>query len=721
MRYVLLRLHRGACVGAVESGVGLLTHRLPAQPKTLDCGHTYCSVCASNWFTGPSNLCPIGRCPGSNNPRLDQKGINFVIKAQIDELPVHCVNGLREARHGWKADPEGCPFTGTASEVDAHFDSCPFKLVACSFECGAELRPSEKAAHEAECGDTRVRCPFAGCGVMHKRRHAARHQKKAGENHARHEREKRQRLQSLLATGGAFLNTAREEIKQAIASKDTARIVDILDTFRQNADIARRACAALETVVGFDDAEQVKAGEAGAVVAVVDAMKVHAGSAVVQEQACSALVRITATNDDNTAKAGSAGAVEAVVAAMREHAGHVGVQEKGAHALFFMSGGDNTARMASAGAGEAVWAAVAAHPGSMAVLWKAAYVLRLMGRTSPVPADTVVKAVVEAMTLRLDDAAVQEAACDELLAMARDDAVSADVAASVIRAALAAMAAHPGGKVNLHQSACLLLGYMTQDAGNRAIALEAGAGEAVIASLKAHTDNKYLQEWACEALASIMPCSSKLLKKAAWEVVVAAMAARPGEADLQQEACAALTVIIAGANSKMKGSAMKAVLAAVDAHRDDADVQREALAALAAITAGADRKMQNSFAAGIGAAIAAMGAHGDDEAVQKQACAVVANLTMKNAANAVKAGGAGIDAALAAMKAHRRDGDVQEKACAALANLASGAKCDMKARFLAAMEAVQAAMKAHKDHPGVQKEAGAALVNICSAEQGHCQ
>ena len=301
------------------------SHLPPAQPKTLDCGHTYCSVCASNWFTGPSNLCPIGRCPGSNNPRLDQKGINFVIKAQIDELPVHCVNGLREARHGWKADPEGCPFTGTPAEVEAHFDSCPFQLVACGFKCGAELRTGEKAAHEAECGDTLVRCRFAGCGAMHKRGEAAQHEKEAGEHHARSERDERMRVLSQLAASSEFVKAAPAEIAQATASKDTARIVAILDTFRQNADIARLACAALVTVAGYDAAERVKAGEAGAVVAVVDAMKVHAGSADVQEQACTALYQNTANDADNKVASGSAGAVEAVLAAIREHAGHAGV------------------------------------------------------------------------------------------------------------------------------------------------------------------------------------------------------------------------------------------------------------------------------------------------------------------------------------------------------------------------------------------------------------
>ena len=92
-----------------------------------------------------------------------------------------------------------------------------------------------------------VQCRFAGCGEMHKRREAARHQKKAGEHHARSERNERLRVMSQLAASSDFVKAAPAEIAQATASKDTARIVVILDTFRQNADIARLACAALVT------------------------------------------------------------------------------------------------------------------------------------------------------------------------------------------------------------------------------------------------------------------------------------------------------------------------------------------------------------------------------------------------------------------------------------------------------------------------------------------
>jgi hypothetical protein len=258
----------------------------------------------SKIYKAEAATCPSGRCPGSDKPRLRKKSANVVLKALIAEVPVHCPNGLRFGAHDLaEADPEGCPFTGTSAEVDAHFDSCPFKLEMCT--CGAELRPSEKAAHKGECADVLVRCPFAGCGAMHNRGNAAAHEMEAAVHHARSEREERQRLQSLLAAGGEFEKAAHAEIKQATASKDSARIMTIMDTFRQNEDIVRRACAALATICGCAE-EQVKADEAGAVVAVVDAMKLHAGSAVVQVEAITALYRITANNADNTARAGSA-------------------------------------------------------------------------------------------------------------------------------------------------------------------------------------------------------------------------------------------------------------------------------------------------------------------------------------------------------------------------------------------------------------------------------
>jgi DNA-binding GntR family transcriptional regulator len=76
------------------------------------------------------------------------------------------------------------------------------------------------------------------------------------------------------------------------------------------------------------DDNRVKAGNAGAIEAVVTAMSAHARNVEVQRYGCGALWSITADNAENKIKAGSAGAIEAVVAAMRTHAGHAGVQER---------------------------------------------------------------------------------------------------------------------------------------------------------------------------------------------------------------------------------------------------------------------------------------------------------------------------------------------------------------------------------------------------------
>ena len=65
-----------------------------------------------------------------------------------------------------------------------------------------------------------MRCRFAGCGAMHKRGEAAKHEKEAGEHHARSERNERMPVLSQLAASSEFVKAAPAEIAQATASKD---------------------------------------------------------------------------------------------------------------------------------------------------------------------------------------------------------------------------------------------------------------------------------------------------------------------------------------------------------------------------------------------------------------------------------------------------------------------------------------------------------------------
>ena len=80
-------------------------------------------------------------------------------------------------------------------------------------------------------------------------------------------------------------------------------------------------------------------------------MSSHAGSAAVQEHACAAVCNMTYDDAKNRTRAGEAGAVEAVVAAMGAHAGSAGLQEQASRALRSMTSDDGVGGSSGNGVG----------------------------------------------------------------------------------------------------------------------------------------------------------------------------------------------------------------------------------------------------------------------------------------------------------------------------------------------------------------------------------
>jgi hypothetical protein len=140
------------------------------DPVTLACGHTFCRACAAAWFTSPAKRCPVARCAASANTQPQALPTQYVLKGVLDALRVHCRFGLREDERGaWKPDPEGCP---------------------------AQMSRGDAAAHEATCEHALEACPFAGCGVLRRRRDAEAHDAVAVVAHLRGERDARLGLEA---------------------------------------------------------------------------------------------------------------------------------------------------------------------------------------------------------------------------------------------------------------------------------------------------------------------------------------------------------------------------------------------------------------------------------------------------------------------------------------------------------------------------------------------
>ena len=193
--------------------------------------------------TGSMPPTGCARCNSTRNFRgTAQLPTNFVLQGLVAKLPVHCRNGVREGPRGtWEADPEGCPMTMKASEMEAHEASCPHKPVPCRWQCGEELPPRELAAHFAECADIVVRCTFVGCSAMHRRGDAEKHQKEAAELHARCEREDKRQLLSKLGRCNEIVNAAKAIVARATKAADVGLLV-----------------AALQLCPHREDASQVK-------------------------------------------------------------------------------------------------------------------------------------------------------------------------------------------------------------------------------------------------------------------------------------------------------------------------------------------------------------------------------------------------------------------------------------------------------------------------------
>jgi len=79
------------------------------------------------------------------------------------------------------------------------------------------------------------------------------------------------------------------------------------------------ACAALGAMTRGNAQERTRAGNAGAVEAVVAAMTAHRQSEQVQRWACDALGHMTVCNVENQIRVGDAGGMDAVVSGMNVH------------------------------------------------------------------------------------------------------------------------------------------------------------------------------------------------------------------------------------------------------------------------------------------------------------------------------------------------------------------------------------------------------------------
>lgn len=267
--------------------------------------------------------------------------------------------------------------------------------------------------------------------------------------------------------------------------------------------------------------------------AVVGAIRRSPDALALQEAACNFLWNTFTCSDELTCCASRAGAVPAILAAMRAHEGAPWLNETACKSLSCILAADGGSRAEACALGVPV-AAVS--------------VLRRFGVSSAVAAVAASQVILCGVT-----------AASDLLAA---------VDAGLLRALVAAMAAHPNDAI-LHCSACMLMQQAAVLLEQRRELLAAEGGlEALVASMGAHAGDASLQQAAVTALHYTCVGSGRRVGRAeaagAVEALAAAMRANPASEDIQQESTMALLCISHLSSTPGKMAAAGAFVAVMD-------------------------------------------------------------------------------------------------------------------------------------------------------------
>jgi hypothetical protein len=202
------------------------------DPVTLACGHTFCRTCAMSWFTSSAKRCPVARCAASAGSKPAVLPTNYALKGVVEALRVYCRFGVCEDEHGgWMLDSAG---------------GCP-----------VQLSRAEAAAHEAACEHALEACPFAGCGVLRRRRDADAHDAEMAVAHARGERDARLALEAI-----AHAHQVRSDAQQARLDALGARLAAVVPSVRVQArlDALETSLAAVVRAAAGDGAARAVTG-----------------------------------------------------------------------------------------------------------------------------------------------------------------------------------------------------------------------------------------------------------------------------------------------------------------------------------------------------------------------------------------------------------------------------------------------------------------------------
>ena len=521
--------------------------------------------------------------------------------------------------------------------------------------------------------------------------------------------------------------TGAEGVEAAEVAVDIEAVVAALRREAGSASGVQREATVLCNLTGTTACAEIstRAGNAGAVEALMAALHEHATSQDVQYVLFATLGHMCFRNEANQSRAASAGAIEAFVKAMRRLAGgNFSLQERACVALRSVTTchAGSVYRAVKAGAFEAAVAAMRGHPKISAVQKEACGILGNLVSMASTAADNnanklaagkagAVEAAVVAMRNHSGDDTIQRVASSVVIIMTDGHAgnMTRALHAGAVDALVRAMCRFSSDEQMQYQ-ACLFIATVDKDA-HYVWASNAGVVEAIVAAMCRHTRSEAILQIACRALCDMTydinaENMTRLRKTGIIEALVAAMQEHAGNIDAQSQASQLVHNLVVGEhiedNLTRAGNAgvIEALVAALHSHPESEDVLTYTCKVLAIVVASDAKLESRALEAGaveaISAALQYYGMHMQSKTVGTS-CVTLCILTggTKYKMNTMGSAGA-VEVLVGAMCRHAGVGQVQLNACGALFNMC---KSNVRNRACAinagAKEAIHAALRTH--------------------------
>ena len=121
-----------------------------SDPRTLNCGHTYCWDCIKDWVKAKRD-CPQCKSKVTNINKIKK---NVMVNDLIDDLPVNCPSHEYDTL-------KRCKETLTVRQLEKHWNSCPYIQFEC--KCKALILSSKYLESSTTCNCPYMACKYCNC------------------------------------------------------------------------------------------------------------------------------------------------------------------------------------------------------------------------------------------------------------------------------------------------------------------------------------------------------------------------------------------------------------------------------------------------------------------------------------------------------------------------------------------------------------------------------